>query len=63
VNYSPDQSLRWTLISLGITLVALGIALHMFRSGESLEQKIERIEVLDKKLDEVLKRISGDHQS
>ncbi len=56
VNYSPE-SLRWTLISLGIALVALGISFHTFQSGESLEQKIGKIEVVDKKLDEVLKRM------
>ena len=63
VNYSPDESLRWTLISLGITLVALGIALHTFRAGESLEQKIGKIEGIEKKLDKILNRMSGDQQS
>lgn len=57
VNFSPDESLRWTLISMGITLVALGIALHTFRAGESLEQKIGKIEGIEKKLDEILNRM------
>lgn len=56
VNYSPE-SLKWTLISLGITLVAFGLSLHTFRSGESLEQKVGKIEVVDKKVDEILKRL------
>ena len=57
-NYSPTESLRWTLISLGIALVALGIALHTFSAGESLERKIEKIEGIDKKLDEILTRMT-----
>ncbi len=56
VNYSPE-SLRWTLISLGITLVAFGLSLHAFQSGESLEQRIGKIENIEKKLDEVLNRL------
>ena len=57
VNYITNESLRWTLISVGITLVALGIALHTFRAGEYLEQKPNKIEEIGKKLDEILDRI------
>jgi len=57
VNFVTNESLRWTLLSMGITLVAIGIAFHTFRTGESLEQKVDKIEGIENKLDEILNRM------
>lgn len=54
-NYVSDPLLRWTVFSLGIAIIALGLAFQSFSSGEFVEQRIGKIEAVEKKLDEILK--------
>ncbi|MBA7583113.1 hypothetical protein ES708_25051 [subsurface metagenome] len=68
INFVDDVSLKWTLISAGITIIGVGLALQTFSSAEVVEHKLEKIEVVEKKLDEVLKRLpespdTGNHQT
>jgi hypothetical protein len=52
-----DDALKWTLISIAIGITAIGFALQTFSSGEVVEQKLEKIEIVEKKLNEVLERL------
>jgi hypothetical protein len=57
INFVSDVSFRWTLISAGITIVGVGLALQAFSSGEVVEHRLGKIEIVEKKLDELLKRL------
>jgi len=52
-----NESLTWTLISLGISMAGLGFASYAFTSGEALEKKFENMETIQNKLDQILKRM------
>jgi hypothetical protein len=44
IAFYVEFSLSWTLIALGIAIIALGVTLHTFNSGEYVEQKVDKIE-------------------
>jgi hypothetical protein len=55
-NFKDDESMQWTLISTAIAIIALGLSLQAFSSDEFTEQKLSKIDTIEKKLDEVIKR-------
>lgn len=52
-----DDALKWALISIAIGITAIGFATQTFSSGEVVEQKLEKLEIVDKKLNKVLERL------
>lgn len=52
-----DGALKWTLISTAIAIIGVGLAIQTFSSGEAVERKLERIEIVEKTLNKVLERL------
>lgn len=52
-----DGALKWALISTSIGVVGVGLAIQTFSSGGVVERKLEKMETLERKLDEVLERL------
>jgi len=42
-NFVSDGALKWVLISAGISIIGLGLAVQTFTSGEVIEQKLNDI--------------------
>jgi len=57
ISFVDDGALKWTFISTAIAIIGVGLAIQTFSSGEVVEQKLGKIEIVEKKLNEVLERI------
>jgi len=55
-GFLDDGTLKWAFFSIAIAIIGLGLAMQTFSAGEAFEQKLEKIEIVEKKLNKVLER-------
>ena len=56
-NFITDIIFKWTLFSAAVALIALGFAYQAFYSDEAVEHKLEQLELIEKKMNEILERL------
>jgi hypothetical protein len=57
-NFVIDASFKWTLISIGIALIGIGLAMQSFNSDIVVERKLDKIDSIEKKMDLILAKYS-----